>query len=82
MTSPTAVCRQYGPGERMTCPAPGRTPGSTCGAYLGTVGPHGHARVCLASDAPPAKVRSNEDRTCPDRRCKARLRVELWTDAS
>jgi hypothetical protein len=70
------VCREVNPGGVMRCPAPGRTPGRTCEAYLGTAGPKAHVRICLSDQAPPERTTAYHLRRCPDRKCGAWLRIE------
>lgn len=84
MTAAACVCRNYGPGELMRCPASHPSlPARHCDTPIGQMGRRGRARVCLqgadAPDARPAPASVHLTR-CPDRRCGAWLRVETWED--
>lgn len=77
----TSVCTEFGPGELVTCPAPGRTPGRLCDAVLFRMERQGRARVCLHGGDLPAPLPSPATvslQRCPSRHCRTWLRVEKW----
>lgn len=67
----TQVCVEFGPGERIKCPAPGRTSGRTCDQDHGQVGYNTRTRVCLTAEA---SIKSHRLVNCT--RCRNWLRFE------
>lgn len=73
------VCREFGPGEMIRCPAPPR-PGqsagaSDCGVGLGWVGQDRRAVVCLGKEGQdsPDKIQ-----LCPHNRCRALVAIRFF----
>jgi len=66
-----SACREYGPGELMRCPGPGRGR-AVCGKAIGWVLPSSRARVCVGMTD---RHGPGEARTCPG--CGALLSVEF-----
>lgn len=68
------ACREFGPGERVRCPA--ATERGQCGCPLTDVGVGCRSRACVGAPAPTDSRHPFTVQKCDW--CRALVRIEVW----